>query len=145
MISISYNFSSNDFEFIEQCIREAKLISNDIHFSCVSKFFDGEEKDLLKLFIEGGWLVSLIGAAGMLARLITSPLKRADWLDYIKKIVVATITTTMAWFLIEQVELSSITKAITYGVIGVVSPELIQGLIKLAKSFSNNPRSLIDK
>ena len=104
-----------------------------------------EEKDLLKLFIEGGWLVSLIGAAGMFARLITSPLKRADWLDYIKKIIVATITTTMAWFLIEQVELSSITKAITYGVIGVVSPELIQGLIKLAKSFSNNPRSLIDK
>lgn len=45
MISISYNFSSNDFEFIEQCIREAKLISNDIHFSCVSKFFDGEEEN----------------------------------------------------------------------------------------------------
>jgi hypothetical protein len=51
----------------------------------------------------------------------------------------------MAWFLIEQVELSSITKAITYGVIGVISPELIEGLIKLAKSFSKNPKSLIDK
>jgi len=104
-----------------------------------------EQKDLLKLFIEGGWLVSLIGAAGMLARLITSPIKKANWLEYLKKIIVATITTTMAWFLIEQVELSSITKAITYGVIGVISPELIEGLIKAAKSFANNPKSMINK
>ena len=97
------------------------------------------EKDLFKLFIEGGWLVSVIGAAGMLARLITNPIK-GSWIEYLKKIVVAAITSTIAWFLVEQMELSSITKAITYGVVGVVSPELIEGIVKIAQGFSKNPK-----
>ena len=102
------------------------------------------EKDLFKLFLEGGWLVSVIGAAGMLARLITNPIQ-GSWKEYLKKIVVAAITSTIAWFLVEQMEISSITKAITYGVVGVVSPELIEGIVKIAQNFSKNPKKFLKK
>jgi NhaP-type Na+/H+ or K+/H+ antiporter len=104
-----------------------------------------DDKDLLKLFIESGWMVSIIGAAGMLARLISSPLKRANWTDYLRKIIVASITSTIAWFVVEQMDISSITKAITYGVVGVVSPELIDALINLSKSISKNPSKFIKR
>ena len=103
------------------------------------------EKDLLKLFLESGWMVSIIGAAGMLARLISNPLKKANWIDYLRKIVVASITSTIAWFIVEQMDISSITKAITYGVVGVVSPEIIDALTNLAKGISKDPSKFIKK
>ncbi|MBM3453588.1 MAG: hypothetical protein FJX80_00420 [Bacteroidetes bacterium] len=104
-----------------------------------------DDKDLLKLFLESGWMVSIIGAAGMLARLISNPLKRAKWTDYIRKIIVASITSTVAWFVVEQMDISSITKAITYGVVGVVSPEIIDALTNLAKSIARNPTRFFRK
>lgn len=45
MITISYNYSSNDIEFLEDSITQAKLITDDIHFSYVNKFFDGTQED----------------------------------------------------------------------------------------------------
>jgi NhaP-type Na+/H+ or K+/H+ antiporter len=104
-----------------------------------------DDKDLFKLFLESGWMVSIIGAAGMLARLISNPLKQANWTDYLRKIIVASITSTIAWFVVEQMDISSITKAITYGVVGVVSPELIDALINLSKSISKNPSKFIKR
>jgi NhaP-type Na+/H+ or K+/H+ antiporter len=104
-----------------------------------------DDKDLLKLFLESGWMVSIIGAAGMLARLISNPLKKANWTDYLRKIIVASITSTIAWFIVEQMDISSITKAITYGVVGVISPEIIDALINLAKGVSKNPSKFIKK
>jgi hypothetical protein len=81
----------------------------------------------------------------MLARLISNPLKQANWTDYLRKIIVASITSTIAWFVVEQMDISSITKAITYGVVGVVSPELIDALINLSKSISKNPSKFIKR
>jgi len=54
MISVSYNYSSNDFEFLEESIKQSKLVTDDIHFSSVSKFFDGsdENENLIKKSIE---------------------------------------------------------------------------------------------
>jgi hypothetical protein len=46
---------------------------------------------------------------------------------------------------VEQMDISSITKAITYGVVGVVSPELIDALINLSKSISKNPSKFIKR
>ncbi|MEY4571000.1 MAG: hypothetical protein RLZ10_193, partial [Bacteroidota bacterium] len=113
-----------------------------IDIFCVN-FNMSEDKDLLKLFLESGWMVSIIGAAGMLARLISNPLKKGNWTDYLRKIIVASITSTIAWFIVEQMDISSITKAITYGVVGVVSPEIIDALINLAKSVSKNPAKFV--
>ena len=104
-----------------------------------------DDKDLFKLFLESGWMVSIIGGAGMIARLISNPLKKANWTDYLRRIIVASITSTIAWFIVEQIDISSITKAITYGVVGVVSPELIDALINLSKSISKNPSKFIKR
>lgn len=101
------------------------------------------EKDLLKLFLESGWIVAVIGMFGMLARLLVYPLKNAGFLDYFKRILIAAITSTISWFIIEQLDISSVTKAISYGVIGVISPEIINALVNLARKTSKNPEKYI--
>tara|TARA_R110000868_G_scaffold198320_1_gene444632 strand:+ start:113 stop:433 length:321 start_codon:yes stop_codon:yes gene_type:complete len=102
------------------------------------------EKSLLREFINGGWLVPLVGAAAMLARLLSSSGKLTI-VDQIKKILTAAIASGIAWFILEQTDVSSLVKAMTYGIIGVISPEVIDGIVKLGKSFANNPSKYITK
>ena len=102
------------------------------------------EKSLLREFINGGWIIPLIGAAGMVARLLTAH-KHYTILEQFKNILSAAIASTIAWFILEQTDISSFYKAITYGIIGVVSPEIISGIIKIAKQFERNPEKFIKK
>jgi hypothetical protein len=46
MITISYNYSSNDFEFLEEVLNQANKVTDDIQISYVNKFFDGKEENL---------------------------------------------------------------------------------------------------
>jgi hypothetical protein len=102
------------------------------------------EKSLFKEFINGGWVIPLIGAAAMVARLLSSDRELAI-LEQLKKILSAAIASGIAWFVLEQTDISSLYKAITYGVIGVVSPEIINGIVALAKKFEKNPSKFIKK
>ena len=102
------------------------------------------DKDLLKEFLAGGWLVAVIGAAGMIARLLSNDKKMAIK-EQVRKVVTAAICSVVAWFLLENVDLSSLTKAIIYGVTGVISPEILQGLTRLAQQFAKNPKRFIKK
>lgn len=102
------------------------------------------ERSLLKEFLEGGWIIPLVGAAGMLARLLTAK-KQYTIIEQLKNIVSAAIASAIAWFILEQVDISSFYKAIIYGVVGVVSPEIIGGIIKLAKQFERSPEKYINK
>ena len=102
------------------------------------------EKSLIKEFISGGWIIPLIGAAAMLARLLSSDTK-LTWVQQLKKITTAAIASLVAWFLLEQTDIPSVYKAITYGIIGVISPEIITGIVKLGKRFAANPEKLIKK
>jgi hypothetical protein len=101
-------------------------------------------KSLLKEFIDGGWVIPLIGAAAMLARLLSSEVK-ISISDQLKKILSAAISSGIAWFVLEQTDISSLYKAITYGIIGVISPEIINGIVKLAKRFQTNPEKFFKK
>lgn len=101
-----------------------------------------DDKDLLKEFLAGGWLVAIIGAAGMIARLLTDDTK-ATFAAQVKKIFVASICSIIAWFLLENIEMSSLMKAVIYGVIGVISPEIVTGLIKLGQLFASNPKRIV--
>lgn len=101
-------------------------------------------KSILKEFFEGGWLVTLVGAAGMFARLLSSQ-KNYLISEYLKNIISAALAATIAWFILEQTAIPSLYKAITYGIIGVVSPEIINGIIKLAKGFERSPEKFIKK
>ena len=105
---------------------------------------DEPERSLLKEFMQGGWLVPLIGAAAMFARLLSSP-NGLTIKQQFKRIITAAIASAIAWFVLEQTDISSLYKAVTYGIIGVVSPEVIAGLVKLGKKFEKNPLKFIKK
>ena len=62
-----------------------------------------------------------------------------------KRILTAAIAAGIAWFVLEQTDVSSLTKAITYGIIGVVSPEFIGGIVRLGQKFEKNPEKFIKK
>lgn len=98
-----------------------------------------DHKDLLKEFLTGGWLVAIIGAAGMVARLLSDDTK-ITIKEQIKKVVIAALCSVVVWFLLENIDISSLTKAVIYGTTGVISPEILQGLTKLGKQFAKNPR-----
>lgn len=97
-----------------------------------------DKKNLIQEFINGGWIILVVGAAGMAARIIYSG-TRHSVVDIIKKMFAAMLCSGIAWFVLEQTEISSLTKAISYGVVGVVSPEIVNGLIKIAAKFAKNP------
>lgn len=102
------------------------------------------EKSMIKEFLGGGWVIPLIGAAAMLARLLSTQ-KKMGIVEYAKKITAAAISSSIAWFILEQTDLSSLYKAICYGIIGVISPEIINGIIKLGKRFQEDPEKYIKK
>ena len=102
------------------------------------------ERSIIKEFLDGGWVIPLIGAAAMLARLLSAQ-KKVGILEYAKKITAAAISSSIAWFILEQTDISSLYKAICYGIIGVISPEIINGIIKLGKRFQENPEKYIKK
>ena len=98
---------------------------------------------MLKEFINGGWLIPLIGAAAMIARLLSTR-SNGTIFEHIKKILTAAIASGIAWFVLEQTDINSLYKAITYGIIGVISPEVINGIVKIGVRFSNNPYSIFN-
>lgn len=98
------------------------------------------EKSLLKEFFNGGWLIPFIGAIGMTARMLSSNHKFSIY-EQVKKIITAAISSGVAWFILEQTDIGSLYKAITYGIIGVISPEIIAGIVKIGQSFAKNPIS----
>jgi predicted MFS family arabinose efflux permease len=98
----------------------------------------------IPLFLSGGWIVLLIGAAGMVARLATSKNPEDKTPAQItSNIFAAMIASLIAWFILEQFEVASMYKAIAYGLVGLNSPELLTGVVKISTNFANNPADFI--
>ena len=95
-------------------------------------------------FLNGGWVVLLIGAAGMVARLVTTNEEQTTS-DIIKKMISSMIASLIAWFVMEQFEMDSMYKAIAYGLVGLNSPEIIQGVLKISGQFASDPMSFLKK
>jgi len=102
------------------------------------------ERSLIKEFIHGGWIVPLVGVGAMSARLLVAN-KSTTIKEQIKKMLVTCLATTVTWFLLEPTGIGSIYKALCYGLIGLISPELINGIVKIAKSFESHPAKFIKK
>ena len=101
-------------------------------------------ENFIKNFLEGGWVVLLIGAAGMVARLVTTN-ENQSGADVAKKMISSMIASLIAWFVMEQFEINSMYKAITYGLVGLNSPEIINGVLKISGQFAADPMSFIKK
>jgi uncharacterized membrane protein YeaQ/YmgE (transglycosylase-associated protein family) len=99
---------------------------------------------LINSFINGGWVVLLIGAAGMVARLVTTN-EEQSIRDIFKKMISSMIASLIAWFIMEQFEVESMYKAIAYGLVGLNSPEIIQGVLKISSQFAADPMSFMKK
>jgi hypothetical protein len=102
------------------------------------------DKNLIKDFLEGGWIIMMIGGSAMLARLLASN-TTITILEHFKKIVSAAIASGIAWFILKDVQGWDLYKAIAYGIVGVISPEIIDGIIKLGKKFARNPEKMLKK
>lgn len=104
---------------------------------------DGLDK-FIPLFLNGGWVVLLIGAAGMIARLVTSKDPEEKTLaQALSNILAAMLTSMIAWFMLEQFAIQPIYKALIYGLAGLNSPEILGGVIKLSTKFSDDPSGFI--
>jgi uncharacterized membrane protein YeaQ/YmgE (transglycosylase-associated protein family) len=101
-------------------------------------------ENFIKNFLDGGWVVLLIGAAGMVARLVTTNENQSGG-DVAKKMVSSMIASLIAWFVMEQFDVNSMYKAITYGLVGLNSPEIINGVLKISGQFAADPMSFIKK
>ena len=95
-------------------------------------------------FIGGGWVVLLIGAAGMVARLVTTN-ENPTGADVVKKMISSMIASLIAYFIMEQFEMDSMYKAIAYGLVGLNSPEIINGVLKISGQFAADPMSFMKK
>jgi hypothetical protein len=108
------------------------------------------EKSLIREFINGGWIIPFIGALTMTTRLMHHPVE-LTLIQQLKKICSASILSGVAWVIIDSgtilqhSEISSLYKAIIYGIVGVVSPEIINGIVNLARKFEKNPDKFIKK
>ena len=101
-------------------------------------------KNLIREFLNGGWIIPLIGAAGMIARMLTYQGKYS-LKSFLRNVLAAAILSGILWFVLHDAPISDFIKAISYGVIGVVSPEIINGIIVLAKKFEKNPDKFMRK
>jgi len=98
----------------------------------------------IPLFFGGGWIVLVIGAAGMLARLATSKNPEEKTVpQIINNMVAAMIAALISWFILEQFAIAAMWKALVYGLVGLNSPELLSGIIKISTKFSENPGEFI--
>jgi hypothetical protein len=84
-------------------------------------------------FQRGGWVVSLIGAAAMVGRLLIDDSKDANWVRYVKYILAAAIFAVIAFFVTFQWQIAAINKAIIQGMCGALAPELVDFLTNTIK------------
>jgi uncharacterized membrane protein YeaQ/YmgE (transglycosylase-associated protein family) len=101
-------------------------------------------QDFIPLFLNGGWIVPIIGASGMLARLVTSKNSEDKTATQVLSNMIASmVASVIAWFILEQFEIGNMYKAIAYGLVGLNSPEILSGIVKLSTKFAENPSEFI--
>ena len=80
----------------------------------------------------------------MVARLVTTNEEQSST-DVVKKMISSMIASLIAWFIMEQFEVNSMYKALAYGLVGLNSPEIINGVLKISGQFAVDPMSFINK
>lgn len=100
---------------------------------------DPDLANALADFKRGGWIVSLFGGAGMLARMLLTD-QNSTIIVWIRKTLAGSIIGVLAYFAIWGQPISGIYKAIILSVSGAISPELLERAILTAKGYKNNER-----
>lgn len=86
----------------------------------------------------------IIGFSGMLARILTRE-DNSTYVGSVKHLVAAVLSTFIAWCTLNDYEMENHFKVIIYAFIGISAPEIMNGIIKIAKKFSANPFEIVSK
>ena len=97
---------------------------------------------ILHSFIDGGWLVLIVGVAGMIARLALFSGK-VTLIHCIKNLIAAMFCSCVTWFILEEIKIHFMYKAIVYTLAGLDAPELMRGTLKIAQGFAQDPHSFL--
>lgn len=97
---------------------------------------------ILHSFIDGGWLVLIVGMAGMMARLALFSGK-VTLVYCIKNLIAAMFCSCITWFILEEIKIHFMYKAIIYTLAGLDAPELMRGTLKIAQGFAQDPHSFL--
>lgn len=97
---------------------------------------------ILQSFIDGGWLVLIVGIAGMMARLALFSGK-VTLIHCFKNLIAAMFCSCITWFILEEIKIHFMYKAIIYTLAGLDAPELMSGTLKLARGFAQDPHSFL--
>ncbi|NDB82261.1 MAG: hypothetical protein EB127_05910 [Alphaproteobacteria bacterium] len=98
---------------------------------------DNNLDELLQQFKKGGWIMAILGGAGMLARLILTDAKYDTWI-WIRKIIAGGITGIICYFALYGLDIDPIYKSVMCSMSGAIAPELFEILRnKLIKKLSN--------
>lgn len=80
----------------------------------------------------------------MIARLVTSKNPEDKTIKQVlSNILASMLASLMTWFIMEQFTIPSMYKAISYGLVGLNSPEILSGIIKITTGFANDPTNFI--
>lgn len=85
-------------------------------------------------FKHGGWVVAILGGAGMLARMLLMD-EHHPLIYWIRRILAGTIVGVIAYFAVYPLEMSWFNKAIIFSTAGSGSPELLDYFRRRAVSF----------
>ena len=88
-------------------------------------------------FKKGGWLVSLLGGAGVLARMLLTD-KNSPLIVWIRKILAGTIIGVLTYFALWGQPIDGIYKAVIFSVSGALGNDLIEMIISRFKKIITN-------
>lgn len=94
-----------------------------------------EDKSLKEIADElhkGGWIIALLGAVGMLARLLITK-ERYSFIGWTRAITAGGITGVLMYFALYNAQIDPMIKSVLYSTSGALAPELFELLISRFK------------
>lgn len=84
-------------------------------------------------FKRGGWIVSLLGGAGMLARMLLED-EDHKAIFYVRRIIAGSIVGVLAYFTLHGIEMDGLKKSLIMCTAGAFAPEIFEHLRKKYKA-----------
>lgn len=93
---------------------------------------------LIQSFTSDGWIVLILSLSGALTRLTLFE-GNVSIIEFTRRILSAVAVGMISWFILDGVDWPQFYKIIIYIVIGLDSPSIIKGVIKVLNIFTDNP------
>ena len=103
-----------------------------------------EYEQAIRDFERGGWITSMFGGAGMLARMLITD-ESSPWIWWVRRIVASVIVGVLSYFALWNVEMSGMYKSIILATSGMACPEIIEGIRAQYKKRLGNEKQKTKK